>query len=379
MIERTIRNVIAEVGASRETVRVDLETAPIPADWEDVTAEWMTTAIRSRHPDATVRDVVLLLRDDGTNRRARFALTYDRGSGPTAVFVKAEADAHRQLHARNGNLFNEASLFASGVSLPVDHPLVFLAVLDRPGLDYVIVMEDLALRGADPRDATRPLSLRQVANGMGSLAKLHGQYWDFTAATHPELDWVQTWEPTDGFQIGLRQRVPVGIERAGTALPAAVMRLDSDQIVDHWARFVRTLTGGGVTLLHGDAHIGNTYVLPSDEVGFLDWQVVRRGNWSQDIGYFLVGALTEKDRRAQEDQLLEDYLGALTIRGEKRVPFADARLRYRASAAYGLAIWLSTLGSDGFQSQEVSLALAKRYATAFVELSSLDALADLGV
>jgi aminoglycoside phosphotransferase (APT) family kinase protein len=155
--------------------------------------------------------------------------------------------------------------------------------------------------------------------------------------------------------------------------------LNGDKIVDHWSRFILTLTHGGMTLLHGDAHIGNTYVLPSDEVGFLDWQVVRRGNWSQDIGYFLVGALTEKDRRAQEDQLLEDYLGALTIRGEKRVPFADARLRYRASAAYGLAIWLSTLGSDGFQSQEVSLALAKRYATAFVELSSLDALADLGV
>jgi aminoglycoside phosphotransferase (APT) family kinase protein len=52
------------------------------------------------------------------------------------------------------------------------------------------------------------------------------------------------------------------------------------------------------TLLHGDPHIGSTYVLPDDDVGFLDWQMARRGNWSLDLGYFLQGALTIEDRRA---------------------------------------------------------------------------------
>jgi aminoglycoside phosphotransferase (APT) family kinase protein len=130
-----------------------------------------------------------------------------------------------------------------------------------------------------------------------------------------------------------------------------------------------------MTLLHGDAHIGNTYVLPNGDVGFLDWQVVRRGEWSQDVGYFLVGSLIEQDRRRSEKKLLEEYCAALEVPDGQRPSKADAWLRYRATPAYGLAIWLSTLGTDGWQRREVSLALAQRYATAFVELQSERALA----
>jgi len=351
----------------------------IPADWDDVTAQWMNAAIRARHPEAEVADVSLLVRDDGTNRRARFGLRYAAGNGPATVFLKAEADAHRELHARNGNLFNEAELYGSGMALPVDHPLPYRVIIDRPALDYVIVMEDLAARGGDPRDATRPLSVDQVSAGLHGLARLHAQYLGFSARTHTALSWVQTWAPTEGFQVGLRRRLPTGLERAGGLLPDAVRGLNGDGIVDQWARFVSTLADGGMTLLHGDAHIGNTYVLPGGDVGFLDWQVTRRGNWSQDVGYFLMGAMTEDDRRAHEFTLVDDYFGALDASRGARSGGREERLRYRASAAYGLAIWLSTLGSDGFQSREVSLTLALRYATAFVELDAMQALAELGV
>jgi hypothetical protein len=77
----------------------------------------MTAAIASRHPDAEVSTVTLTTRDDGTNRRARFALEYARGTGPTSVFAKAHTTRHRWVHLRNGNRFNEARLFASGVDL----------------------------------------------------------------------------------------------------------------------------------------------------------------------------------------------------------------------------------------------------------------------
>ena len=57
------------------------DTLTIPKRWDDVTPEWMTAAIAEHHPGAEVADVTLLLRDDGTNRRARFGLTYAAGSG----------------------------------------------------------------------------------------------------------------------------------------------------------------------------------------------------------------------------------------------------------------------------------------------------------
>ena len=273
----------------------------------------MTAAIASHHPDARVADVAILTIDDGTNRRARFGLSYASGSGPASVFLKAHAPGHRIVHLRNGNLFNEARLFASGVTLPVDHPLVYKSIVDYLRLDFLLVMEDLTRRGADPRDATRPMTVEQVAHGLRGLARLHSRYWGLSRNTHPQLRWVKTWKPGKGWQVGLRKRIPIGLERGAQTLPLKWAELDGDDIVNMWSRYVGTLSRGPMTLLHGDAHIGNTYVLPDGDVGFLDWQVLRRGNWSQDVGYFLVSALTEEDRRSHESALLEVYRGALEV------------------------------------------------------------------
>ena len=97
-----------------------------------------------------------------------------------------------------------------------------------------------------------------------------------------------------------------------------------------------------MTLLHGDPHIGNTYVLPDGEVGFLDWQVLRRGNWSLDLGYFLQGALTTEDRRRHERTLLEQYRDALDLPADELPGMDEIWLRYRASVAHGLCTWLCT-------------------------------------
>jgi hypothetical protein len=314
----------------------------------------------------------LLWVSDGTNRRARFGLAYERGSGPGTVFVKAEG-AHRDVHARNGNLFNEPRIFASGMPLPLDHPDPYGVVIDERALDWMVVMEDVTLRGGDPRDSTRPLSPDQAASGLRGLARLHRAYRGFTGQTHPRLAWVRTWEPAEGFHAALRERIPLGIERAGCRLPASLAKLSADELVDFWVRYV-ALLGHDPTLLHADAHIGNTYALPDGDVGFLDWQVARRGHWSQDAGYFLQGALTEGDRRAADRDLLACYLGELNQTKGGGGDRGDAWLWYRASPAYGLPVWLSTLGTDGYQPHDVSRELVARYAAAFTELETAGAL-----
>jgi hypothetical protein len=360
------------------SARKPLKNARIPLQWEAVTPEWMSAAISGRHPDARVSDVQLVTRDDGTNRRARFGLTYAGGSGPDSVFLKAHAANHRLVHLRNGNLFNEARLFSSGISLPLDHPLVYKSMVDYLRLDFLLVMEDLLQRGADPRDATRPMTVDQVANGLRGLARLHSQFWGFKRRSRAGLRWVKSWKPTRGWQVGLRNYVPRGLERGRADLPAGILALTGDEIVDLWARYVRKLSTAPVTLLHGDAHIGNTYVLPDNDVGFLDWQVVRRGNWSQDVGYFLVSALTADDCRHSEADLIEVYRTSLDVPHGQRPSREEAWLWYRAATSYGLTIWLSTLGTDGYQSREVSGALAGRFASAFLDLDGRQALQQLG-
>ncbi|MDE2597189.1 MAG: phosphotransferase [Sphingomonadales bacterium] len=350
----------------------------VPHDWADVTPDWMTRAIASHHPDAVIDRVDIVMRDDGTNRRARFALHYASGTGPAQVFVKAHAAAHRMVHLRNGNLFNEARLFAHGDRIPCEHPAVYLAVPDYPRLDFLLVMEDITLRGGDPRDATRPLTPAQVASGLEELAKVHRIFWGLSARSHRGLGWVKPWAVSKGWTMGLGKRIPIGLERTAGKLPGGIDALSGDAVLEYWTRYVRSLSQGPHTLLHGDAHIGNCYVLPGDKVGWLDWQVVRRGNWSQDLGYFLVGALTEADRRAHERELVEHYRQALDLGANTPSP-EEVWHRYRLSPAYGLAIWLSTLGTDGWQRHEISLALAQRYAAAMVDLDTANALDEAGV
>src|SRR3546814_15913512 len=79
-------------------------------------------------------------------------------------------------------------------------------------------MEVLVARGADPRDATRPLSVEQVADGLRGLARLHSRYWEFSARTHRSLRWVKTWRPSKGWTVGLQRRVPTGLERGAGQL-----------------------------------------------------------------------------------------------------------------------------------------------------------------
>ncbi|GAA3222155.1 phosphotransferase [Actinocorallia longicatena] len=343
----------------------------IPEDLDLITAEWMTAALAASHPGAVVSEVKVALRDDGTNRRARLGLSYAAGQGPETVFVKAVDPAHAELTAATSGLFHEPRLFLSEVELPVDHPAVHLSLIDEPGQNFIMVMEDLSARGADPRDSTRPLTPAQAAGGMRALARLHSAFWNARLTGRQALSWVEPYTPwpqeMDELMAGV---IPLAREMAGDALPPLVRAYEPMDLIRLWKGYIHALATGPQTLLHGDAHIGNTYVLPGDDIGFLDWQMLRRGHWSLDVGYFLQGAVTTEDRRAHEAELIETYRTALDVPESERPTAEQAWTAYRASAVYGLVLWLATLTGSAWQREDISLALAQRYADAFTDLDT---------
>ncbi|MGV0874779.1 phosphotransferase [Mycolicibacterium sp. XJ879] len=349
----------------------------LPREWEEITPDWMTAALARDFPGAVVDTVAVALRDDGTNRRARLALTYSAGSGPATVFAKAVDPEHADLVALTSGLFHEPRLFMSGIELPLDHPAVYTALIDEDARNFLMIMEDVVARGADPRDSTRPMTVEQVASGVRGLARMHSRFWGERLATEPALGWLEPFVAFEGLE---HAPLHIAHERLGDSVPAEIPALSGTELfIDIWARYIGTLTSSPQTLLHGDPHIGNTYVLPDDEVGFLDWQMARRGNWSLDVGYFLQGALTIEDRRLAERDLLTEYRDALTLPADEKPTAAEVWLRYRASVAHGLAIWMATLsGGDAWQGADICLALAQRYSAAFLDLdtrAALDAIA----
>ncbi|MCT7662221.1 phosphotransferase [Mycobacterium deserti] len=337
----------------------------------------MTAVLAEHFSGAEVDGVAVALRDDGTNRRARLALTYSAGTGPATVFAKAVDPEHAELVALTSGLFHEPRLFRSGVDLGLDHPAVYASFIDEPGSNFLMIMEDVVARGADPRDSTRPMTIEQVANGVRGLARMHSRFWGDRLAKTPALDWLEPFVAFEGLE---HAPLHIAHERLGDTVPPEIPELSGTELfVDIWARYIGTLTTTAPTLLHGDPHIGNTYVLPGDEVGFLDWQMARRGNWSLDLGYFLQGALTIDDRRRAERDLLDEYRGALELPAGELPSAEEVWLRYRASVAHGLAIWIATLsGGDAWQRPDICLAFAQRYAAAFVDLDTRAALATLG-
>lgn len=348
----------------------------VPKDWAELTPDWMTIALAERHPDAVVDTITVVLRDDGTNRRARLGLTYADGpTGPATVFVKAVDPDHKFLIKLTSGLLHEPRLFNAKIELPLEHPLVYAAAIDDVDEDFLLVMEDLTVRGADPRDATRPLTVEQAANGLRGLGRMHGRYWGRRVEL-PELDWLEPFVPWEGMGAA---PLPAALDRLGDDAPASVHALTIDELIsDVWKPYIRTLTVGPPTLLHGDAHVGNTYLLPDGELGFLDWQVARRGNFSLDLGYFLQGALTTEDRRRHERTLLETYRDALELPADEMPSADEVWTRYRASVAHGLTLWLCTASAgELWQRPDIALALAQRYSAAYEDLQTAQAIADL--
>jgi hypothetical protein len=348
----------------------------IPNDWK-FTPEEMTSILSSKYPGSEVSSVRLIDGSDGTQSRARIGLTYAKGSGPDSVFVKTEGDHwHRVLHLFTGNLYREALMYGSEVELPLEHPMPIYGSVDRARLNQLVVMEDLTPRSAILNDATEPLSVDDVAKGLRGLAQLHSHFWRFSAERYSTLKWVKPWSATLTFRLALLKACGPGIRNLKDSLPEDVAALGARGLTHWWTRYIGTVSRGPLTLLHGDAHVGNTYLV-DDKLGFLDWACVRQGNWAFDIGYFIIGALDVRERRAHQKALIEEYRQALDVPEGDRPTSEEAWLRYCSSPAYGLAVWVGTGSSINYQKPEICSNLVSRYGEAFLDLETQRSIIDL--
>lgn len=356
-----------------------LASIRIPRGW-DVSPAWMTEVIGAAHPGALITGVARVGGSEGTSSRAVLELTYGAGSGPATVFAKTKGDPLRRLFQwMTDNAFIEGRLASSGAPLPIEHPTFYAGVVDRMRLNDMVVMDDVTSRGAVLNDATRPMSVDEVANGLRGLARLHSRYWGFQNPELQGLGWVRPCRAHPTFRFLVRLGCKRGIPRLRSHLPEQVADLGPGRMIRHWRRHIASVQQGPQTLLHGDAHVGNTYTLPDGAVGFYDWGVVRRGHWSFDVGYFIISALDVTDRQAHAADLVEVYRTALEVPETERPSTDEAWHRFRMSTPYGLAIWVTTGAEDGYQDPEICQNLARRFGQAFLDLDTPSALTDFGV
>ena len=353
----------------------------------DLTPEILTTLLRRHDPAVTVTAATLNRTWQGTTSHLHLDVDYaDPNTAlPRRLFVKTQLGTVHDLPeavdvslSQGGGgtmlLDDETRFYRSlRTDLNVETMTTYFAEhLDGPS-QFLILPEDITLRGAEIPDAVTGLSVEQVDELLGTLSRIHAPFWDsprlsgdgdLTWLQHPVTGGFADFLRTSGFTI-IRMFLELPYKKAlldATGEDAASMEAAFWRLQERVAR-------APLTVLHGDPHPRNTYVLPGGRMGVLDWQLVRRGSWSHDVGYAMIGALPPDLRRRHERELLDGYRGRLRDAGVTTLPDREQMwTAYRESPAWGFCMWAIT--PDQMYSVEVVEAVLGRFAEAYSDLGT---------
>ena len=351
-----------------------------PATLEDVTATWMTQALRTSTPAVTVTSLDLGPVRQGSNTTARLLVAYDRAGQearlPATVYVKG-AWTGRGV----GGTYNEARFYQDiAPELPdVNLPRSLFLSADRETHQAVLVLEDLLASHAILGSARESFSPDQAFELAGQLAQLHGLWFE-----SPVLDEIE-WLYRRGTVVELDEQAAAdetGI--FGTfkdwwwdkRLANGHMDDLPDDLKDRLlvkqalVNLYQLEDGGPKCLVHGDPHLGNMYIDADGRTGIYDWGG-SIGRWAHDVNYAIVGSLTVEDRRAHETAILRHYLERLAAEGGPEIGWDDAWLSWRRQTIHGL---LFMMCSPRQQPDDLIALQTERFGAAAQDHEMLDAL-----
>jgi hypothetical protein len=341
----------------------------LPVTLQEITPEWLTAALRERHPGVSVDALEIAEVIRGTSTKIRIRLHYrdSRTPLPATMIVKGGFETHSP--AMQPMYFNEMRFYRDVQPL-VDmlSPICYYAGTDTQSHQSIILMEDLRRPGLEFCHPLYPQSYAQVARRLEAIARYHAQTWNSPdLASGGRLDWVGGRH--EGWSVEYQERyLAPEVWQHYMELPrgAAVARILRDR---EWMRnalhFLRNYHRQWPQCLHhGDTHLGNLYIEPNGAPGFFDPQV-SRGPWQLEVTYHLIAALDIRDRRLWERDLLRHYLQALSRQGIDAPPFELAWEAHRREIAYGLFIFL--INETRFQTEAVNTAYTARFGAAALD------------
>jgi hypothetical protein len=359
-----------------------------PSNLDDLTPEILGAALSEWRPGVTVDrvDTVAAKRcGDGiasTADRVVLDLSYAPGTGaglPRRLILKTMLATP---HAPEAMYENEVRFYREvRGDLDIETPTAFASTFDPATGRFGLLLEDLEARGARFPSALDPVSIDEVRSILGHLATLHAQFWD-SPRFDGDLAWVAT--PTSGGMFEVFDQIGLELIEDQVARNPFKQELIAPlgrSVADMWDLLWKVQarhSEAPTTLLHGDPHLGNTYLLPEARGGLLDWQLMMRGSWAHDVTYLLVTSLTPEIRRTHQRDLLAEYLDRLAEGGVSGVPSAaDAFERYRAAALWGLVIGWLICPPENY-GPEITAANVARTVAAVEDLETFAAIEELG-
>jgi hypothetical protein len=341
---------------------------PLPLRPDQITREWLESALRTRVPDLHLASAEIVDIIPGTSTKIRVRVVSDSGTPlPATLIVKGGFEDHSAAMAPM--YFNEMRFYRDvQPHVPIHSPRCFFAGNDPDSHQSIVIMEDLVVCGVRFCDPLTPQSPDQVALRLESIARYHARTWnsaDF--APGGRFDWIggrhEGWSLTYIAHYLEPERwdhymsLPRGAAVSGRLRDRDWMRGALAALGDYHRRWPACLN-------HGDTHLGNLYVEADGTPGFFDAQVAK-APWQFEVTYHLIAALDIADRRDHEAALLRHYLASLRAHGIDAPSIDDAWEAHRREIAYGLFIFL--INETRFQPEAVNTAYTARFGTAALD------------
>jgi len=254
-----------------------------------------------------------------------YRLSYQLDGSPQSLVLKLtpDNDISRETGRLQASYLREVRFYQElAPTLPVRVPQYRNADVDETGAEFYLLLEDMT--PVSQGDQLTGCTLAEVAAVLDEAAKLHGPRWqDPTIAQLPWLS-VNVAARRPGPEIfsamfaGFRERYAGRIEDEVLAVGE---RFFPNIDVYHQAQ-----QAGPQTVTHGDFRPDNILFAGQGgrvPVTVVDWQTVDAGAPLSDVSYFIGGALSTEDRRANEVALLERYLEGLRRYGVTDYSYPD--------------------------------------------------------
>jgi Ecdysteroid kinase-like family len=351
-------------------------TASIPAGIDEVTPQWLTSALRA--DPALPQDITVTgLRAERIAQDTGFSsLLYrvhlDGSAGlPATVIVKLPAESlARGAMEMLGGYRKEVHFYETVAGYaPMSTPHCHVARVAVDSADFVLVLEDL--RDWDNADHLTGLSLEHTRLCLEQLAGLHAWSLNADDAVLEGFPGLDTPIARDIFLPVFAPAWQVYLDKTATPVPPAV--------ADFAGRFAELAPAALEALsersmvLHGDIRADNMF-FRGNELKVVDFQMAGRGAGVADVAYLVSQGLPTGLRRGHDQQLVRDYLGHLAVFGVTDYSFDEAWRHYRFAVAYLMYLPVTILISwDTLpeRSRQLCLTLVDRAVATIADIEAL--------
>lgn len=320
-----------------------MTTLPIPGAAAELTAAWLTDALRAGGvlDGITISDIDVEVIGEGIGlmgQLARVTPRYDGAAGPATIIAKFPAPAPENLAiARMMRFYEREVLFYQQLAedTPIATARCYYSALDQSKGQFVLLLEDLGAARAG--DQVKGCTAADAESALREVARMHARWWQ-----DPRLE-ALAWLPpmtdpllTKIVPMAFRQAWPTFLEQYGDHISPDLRAL-GDRFPDMLPAIALDLGREPQTMVHGDFRLDNFFFgreASDPPISVVDWQICFRARGPYDVGYLLSQSLDPADRRAHERDIVGAYHDALLEGGVRDYDFEQCWEDYRRAVLF---------------------------------------------